>query len=200
MLRSSTMSNVASVAGGWLFFAACIVGSVIYFNELRAVGRFAFGIPDPDMVAAAPQRQDPAAAVAPAAANPPTVSNTSNGVVELKADRLGHFSTDAQINGRTIEVMVDTGASIVALTWDDAQQAGIYVRPSDFTHRVNTANGSARVAPVTIDSISIGGITVRDVKGTVSEPGRLNGTLLGMTFLSRLSRAELRRGTLILEE
>jgi len=38
------------------------------------------------------------------------------------------------------------------------------------------------------------------VKGTVSEPGRLNGTLLGMTFLGRLSRAELRRNTLVLEE
>ena len=108
--------------------------------------------------------------------------------------------TEAQVNGRTIEVMVDTGASIVALTWEDAERAGIYVRPSEFTHRVNTANGTARVAPVTIEAISIGGITVRDVRAAVSEPGKLSGTLLGMTFLGRLSRAELRRGTLILEE
>lgn len=196
MSRSSTLNNVASVAGGWLFLAVCIVGCIVYFNELRAVGRWAFGVPNPDEIAGLPPRQDQGN-LAPAAQSQPV---SGNGVVELKADRLGHFSTDAQINGRTIEVMLDTGASIVALTWEDAQQAGIFVRPSDFTHRVNTANGSARVAPVTIESISIGGITVRDVRGTVSEPGRLNGTLLGMTFLSRLSRAELRRGTLILEE
>ncbi len=195
MTRSSTMSNVASVAGGWLFFAACLVGSVVYFNELRAVGRWAFGVPDPDQVAIEAPRQEPTAAVAIAQA-----ATSSSSLVELRADRLGHFSTNAQINGSTIEVMVDTGASIVALTWEDAQRAGIFVSAGDFTHRVNTANGTARVAPVTIQSISIGAITVRDVRGTVSEPGRLNGTLLGMTFLSRLSRAELRRGTLILEE
>ena len=89
---------------------------------------------------------------------------------------------------------------MVALTYEDAERAGIYVRPSDFTHTVNTANGVARVAPVTIDSVAIGHITVRNVRGAVSEPGKLSGTLLGMTFLGRLSRADLRKGTLILEE
>ena len=68
--------------------------------------------------------------------------------------------------------MVDTGASIVALTYEDAERAGVYVRDSDFTQRVRTANGMARVAPVTLDRVSIGDITVRNVPAAVSERGQ----------------------------
>ena len=75
------------------------------------------------------------------------------------------FETEAEINGRDIDVMVDTGASLVALTYDDAERAGIFVKPSDFTHRAQTANGIARVAPVTISRIQIGDITVRERTG-----------------------------------
>ena len=96
--------------------------------------------------------------------------------------------------------MVDTGASIVALSYEDARASGIYVRDSDFTHRVSTANGLARVAPVTIDRISIGDITVRDVAGAVMEAGKLGTTLLGMSFLGRLQRVDMRSGMLVLQE
>jgi aspartyl protease family protein len=198
MATSSTLGAAAGIVGSWIFAAACLVCSLVYFDELRAVGRWAFGVPDPDRIAAVSRSQAEEPAAAPVSSSP--VSSSSGSTVELRADRHGHFTANAQINGSSIDVMVDTGASIVALTWEDAERVGIFVRPSDFTHRVNTANGLARVAPVMIDQISIGGITVRDVRGTVSEPGKLNGTLLGMTFLGRLSRAELRRGTLLLEE
>ena len=67
--------------------------------------------------------------------------------VELKAGAYGHFHANAEINGQPVSVMVDTGASIVALTFEDARAAGLYVRDSDFTQRVSTANGFARVAP-----------------------------------------------------
>jgi aspartyl protease family protein len=96
--------------------------------------------------------------------------------------------------------MVDTGASLVALTYDDAERLGIYVTPRDFTHVAKTANGTARVAPVTISRISIGDITVRNVRGVVSERGKSERTLLGMSFLGRLSRVEMRGGTLVLQE
>jgi aspartyl protease family protein len=56
------------------------------------------------------------------------------------------------------------------------------------------------MAPVTIDRISIGDITVRDVSGAVLEPGKLSTTLLGMSFLSRLQRVDIRSGTLVLQE
>lgn len=78
--------------------------------------------------------------------------------------------------------------------------SGIVVKPSDFTHTAQTANGTARVAPVTIPRISIGDITVRNVAGVVSERGASERTLLGMSFLGRLSRVEMRGGTLVLQE
>lgn len=122
------------------------------------------------------------------------------GSVSLKADDHGHFETEAEINGRPIDVMVDTGATIVALTYDDAERSGIYPKPGDFTHTVSTANGQARVAPVEIDSIRIGDITVRNIRAAVAEPGKLHRTLLGMSFLGRLSRVDMRSNTLVLHE
>ena len=122
------------------------------------------------------------------------------GTVSIAAGPYGHFQTEAEINGRSVDVMVDTGASLVALTYDDAENLGIFVRPSDFTHVAKTANGSAHVAPVTISRISIGDITVRNVPAVVSERGKSDRTLLGMSFLGRLSRVEMRGGTLVLQE
>lgn len=127
-------------------------------------------------------------------------SSTAAGDVTLRATDYGHFETTAEINGRDVDVMVDTGATMVALTYEDAERAGIYLKPSDFTHSVSTANGIAKVAPINIGTISIGGITVRNVRGAVSERGNLHRTLLGMTFLGRLSRVEMRRNDLVLHE
>jgi len=91
--------------------------------------------------------------------------------VEIRAGAHGHYFASAEINGRPIDVLVDSGASIVALTYDDAQRAGVYVRDGDYTQRVSTANGLARVAPVVLDRVSIGDITVRNVPAAVTERG-----------------------------
>lgn len=123
-----------------------------------------------------------------------------SGDVALRAGPGGHFETTAEINGRSVEVLVDTGATMVALTYEDAERAGIYLKPSDYTYRTMTANGIAKVAPVTISTISIGNITVRNIQGAVSERGKLSKTLLGMSFLQRLSRVEMQRGALVLHE
>lgn len=123
-----------------------------------------------------------------------------SGDVELKATPAGHFETEAEINGSSVDVMVDTGATLVAMTYEDAERAGIYLKSSDFTHEVKTANGTAKVAPVEIGSISIGDITVRNIRGAVTERGKLHRTLLGMSFLSRLSRVEMRSNALVLHE
>ncbi len=121
------------------------------------------------------------------------------GIVELQARRDGHYYADAELNGSSVRVMVDTGATSVALTYEDAQRAGISVSDSDFTGRTNTANGEGRYAPVTITSIAIGSITVHNVRGVVLQRGKLGITLLGMSFLNKLSRAEMSNGTLVLE-
>jgi aspartyl protease family protein len=120
--------------------------------------------------------------------------------VELKAGPQGHFYSNIRVNGRTVEAMVDTGASIVALTFEDAASAGIHIRDPEFTHRVSTANGVARVAMITLDSVAIDDITVRNVRAAVAERGKLTKTLLGMSFLGQLSRTEMSRGMLVLEE
>jgi aspartyl protease family protein len=124
----------------------------------------------------------------------------SGRVVSLPAGYNGHFLTTAQMNGRNVAVMVDTGASLIALTYEDAERAGVFVNPSDFTGRAMTANGVARVAPVTIARVQIGNITLRDVRGAVSERGASDRSLLGMSFLGRLSRVEMRGSTLVLRE
>jgi aspartyl protease family protein len=120
--------------------------------------------------------------------------------VELKAGPHGHFYSRIRVNGRDVEALVDTGASIVALTFEDAANAGIHVRDPEFTHRVSTANGVARVAMITLDSVAIDDITVRNVRAAVAERGKLSKTLLGMSFLGQLSRTEMSRGVLVLEE
>ena len=119
---------------------------------------------------------------------------------ELVAQGNGHFFADAEFNGRSVNVMVDTGASMVALTYEDARHAGLLPRDSEFTQRANTANGIAKFAPIEIDRLSIGGVEVRNVRAAVMEEGKLETTLLGMSFLSKLSRVDMRSGRLVLEE
>ncbi len=120
--------------------------------------------------------------------------------VELIAHDNGHFYADADINGRGVNVMVDTGASVVALTYEDARTAGVLPRDIDFTQRANTANGIAKVAPITIERLSIGGVEVRNVQAGVMEEGKLNQTLLGMSFIKKLNRFDMQSGRLVIEE
>jgi aspartyl protease family protein len=140
------------------------------------------------------------------AAKKPRVKETevaeesSTGDVLIRAGDNGHFETPAQVNGRTIEVMVDTGATTVALTYEDARRVGINVGAADFTHESSTANGVTKIAPVVINKISIGQVTVRNVRGAVMERGKLDQTLLGMSFLSKLSKVEMSNGALVLHD
>lgn len=118
--------------------------------------------------------------------------------IALSADRSGHFHTDAVIDGRSLKMLVDTGATLCAFTEEDAARAGLRVAPGDFTKVVETANGIVKVAPVRIGSIRIAGITVRDVDAVVVPKGRLSTNLLGMSFLRRLREFQIANGTLTL--
>ena len=122
------------------------------------------------------------------------------GMAALAADRSGHFTVTADVRGRTVDMMVDTGATTVTLTNDDARRLGLVPRLADYTVPVATANGIARAASVRIDELRIGSIRVRDVKALVAPAGALAQSLLGMSFINRLSRFELRAGRLILEQ
>jgi aspartyl protease family protein len=118
----------------------------------------------------------------------------------LDADRQGHFKVDARIEGRHLDFMVDTGASLVIIRESDAAQIGIRPMRSDYTATVSTANGKIKAAPLKIERIEIGGITVYDVPALVLPDEALWQNLLGMTFLSRLKRYEYANGRMVLEQ
>ncbi len=113
-------------------------------------------------------------------------------------DRLGQFQAAIEIGGQRLPAMVDTGASYVSLSYEDADRIGIRPLPADFKYTVSTANGHAFVAKVELPSVRLGSIEVRDVTALVSDRGQLGQTLLGMSFLSRLSSVKMDHGRLLL--
>jgi len=184
--------RAASQAAGWAVAGCAAAFALLYFAEIKQAARTILGLPQ--ITATQPRISKPSDRTERAGAA------VSTRTVALQAGAHGHYLANAEINGQRIEVMVDTGATQVALTFDDASRAGIHVRDRDFTQQVRTANGVARVAPVTLDRVSIGDITERNVPASVSERGMLGTTLLGMSFLKRLTRVDMRGETLILQE
>jgi aspartyl protease family protein len=129
-----------------------------------------------------------------------TANGATNGLDDtlvLTAGPGGHYFVDAEINGETIRFLVDTGASVVALSRGDAERIGFDVNQLDFTGRARTANGIARIARVTIDEIEIDDNAVRNVPASVID-APMDMSLLGMSFLSRLAGYQVQGNRLIL--
>lgn len=101
----------------------------------------------------------------------------------------GHYWAQARIDGHAVRVLVDTGASLVALTREDARRLGVNPAPSAFTGKVQTASGMVRAAPVELSSVSVSGARIDKVQALVFEDG-LTYSLLGMSYLGRLSAFE----------
>lgn len=120
--------------------------------------------------------------------------------VRIRADYTGHHVTDVEFNGRRFRALIDTGATLVALRYEDARALGVIVPGDRYDSRVNTANGTAQAKRVRLRSVRIGPISVSNVDAMVLEEGALAQNLLGMSFLRRLSRFEIRRGVLELED
>ncbi len=118
----------------------------------------------------------------------------------IQRDGRGHFAAAGRVDGRRLDFMVDTGASVIALRASDAASLGIHPVPREFTAEVKTANGSVRAAPAQLSMVEIGGVTVRDVAALVLPDEALSENLLGMSFLSRLRRFEYGNGKLVLEQ
>jgi len=110
----------------------------------------------------------------------------------------GDFAIDAQINGAPVAMVLDTGASSVVLTRDDAKAAGLPIEVLNYTVNIDTANGRTRAAPVTLDRIAVGTLVERSVDALVAQPGQLKTSLLGMSFLNRLQSWEVRGDHLLL--
>jgi aspartyl protease family protein len=153
----------------------------------------------PSLLPSPAERAESATTARPAPAPSPPASTDHGGIVRLAADRNGHYVTDIEINYRRLPALVDTGATVIALRYEDARSLGL-VSPGDkFDVGVRTANGIGRARKVELRSVRLGSITIRDVEALVMEQGALGANLLGMSFLKRLSRFEVQRGQLVLE-
>jgi aspartyl protease family protein len=126
-------------------------------------------------------------------------SNDAGGYVRIRADRSGHHVTDVEFNGRRFRAVVDTGATLIALRYDDARALGLVVPGDRFDIKVSTANGTARAKRVMLRSVRIGSIQIENVEAMVLDEGMLGQNLLGMSFLRRLARFEFKKGVLELE-
>lgn len=122
------------------------------------------------------------------------------GVAELRRGWDGHYRADAEVNGVSLNLMIDTGASMVLIPYEDAVTIGLDPETLDFSVPVTTANGGSAVAPVRLSSIKIGPIAVFDVPAAVAQPGRLKSALLGMSFLDKLDETSFQQDRLILRK
>jgi aspartyl protease family protein len=150
-----------------------------------------------------PSARAVAAPPSPTRESAPTRAATSYpnyGVAEIKPDRNGQYQTDMEIDGTPVRALVDTGATFVALMAEDARQLDIDPPPSAFNIPVRTANGTAMVAHVRLRKISIGDITVDNVDAVVAQPGALRISLLGMSFLRKLSGFQVNDGRFVLKQ
>jgi aspartyl protease family protein len=168
--------------GKFIVFAAMILGAGVV--AARWADR---SVP----IAASPSAMAAAQEPAPAASNSRTVT--------LSRSSDGHFRTEARVDGRRLELIVDTGASQIALRASDAARLGIHPTPRDYNVRVSTANGITRAALIQLQRVEVEDIVVRDVAALVQPDEALGVNLLGMSFLSRV-RWTHERGKLILEQ
>ncbi|MCC1493438.1 TIGR02281 family clan AA aspartic protease [Cognatishimia sp. F0-27] len=120
------------------------------------------------------------------------------GRIELPRAPDGHYYATLDINGVPTRFVVDTGATAMVLTYDDARRIGLDAEDLVFVGSANTANGLVRTAPVTLSSVAMGPFVERDFRAYVNE-GEMRQSLLGMTYLQRFDRLEITGGRLVLE-
>jgi len=167
---------------------ALVVVALALFVTADLAGRFA-----------APDRPAPADAAA-SAVDIPAPAPASGTSERLTKARNGHFVAEARINGVAMRMLVDTGASLVVLNEDDAARAGIRPFPSDYRHRLSTANGVTLGARSILREVRLGRIVVRDVDAVILKREALaTGGLLGMSFLSRLGGFETTADIMVLK-
>ena len=153
----------------WVIVMALLVAGYSYRGELEWIGRRMM------------------AELVPGMAILEDRSNADGqGPVMVVRTASGQFRVSAGVNGEAVEMLIDTGASVVTLTSDDAFRAGIDTEGLNFSIPVFTANGTTTAAPVIIDRLQIGPIERSRVVALVARPGRLDRSLLGMTFLDTL--------------
>ena len=108
------------------------------------------------------------------------------GEVGIARSGNGHFVVTASVNGASLDMLFDTGATTVVLTPEDAKSSGIELADLTFSQAVWTANGRTTAAPVLLERVQVGSIVVNRVRAVVARPGALRDSLLGMSFMDRI--------------
>jgi aspartyl protease family protein len=140
----------------------------------------------------------PAAAVATLSPDASQPDPYQSGEASIAKSTDGHFWANAEVDGHPVRFLVDTGATAVALTASDAQNLGIDTTTLDYRYTVMTANGAAKAAEVKLGVVSVGRADVSDVQAFVIDKG-LETSLLGMSYLGRLSKFEATQDALVLK-
>ncbi|WP_286831409.1 MULTISPECIES: retropepsin-like aspartic protease family protein [Kordiimonas] len=166
----SSILRIAKMAGLWALIIAGIAIFYLYRSDLGS--RFMSAI------------------------DPSGVVSTEEGLM-VHRSRDGHFWMKARLNGVEVRFMVDTGASNVVLSPDDAQRVGINTGILDYSGRATTANGVVSYARATISTLGLGEETFYDVPVTINGAD-MDGSLLGMTVLKEFSSIEFRGDMMIL--
>ncbi|WP_439272430.1 retropepsin-like aspartic protease family protein [Pseudochrobactrum sp. HB0163] len=112
----------------------------------------------------------------------------------------GHFEVNALVNDQRVHFLVDTGASAIVLSQQDAEKAGVDTTSLSYTIPVSTANGRTMAAAVRLQEIKIGNITRHNMRALVAQQGLLTGSLLGMNFMNSLSSYTVQRDRLIMTD
>ncbi len=123
----------------------------------------------------------------------------AGGEVQFRANTNGSFIIETLVNDIPVRFLVDTGASDVVLSPRDAKRIGLNLDQLDFSRRYQTANGIIKGAPIKLGTIRVGTIVIPNVAGSVNG-APLNDSLLGMSFLERLTSYRVENGTLILRQ
>lgn len=171
-------------AASWLAIALAVLVVYSYRAEFLGLGQRVLG----ELVPGLP------------IASTVTMADGEQRVVTIRANATGHFDVRTEVNGVPLNMVADTGATLVTLTYQDATEAGIDVDALFFIVPIQTANGTTQAAEVRLDSVSVGGITVKRLKGLVARDGALFRSLLGMNYLSTIGGFDLRGDELVLRQ
>ena len=118
--------------------------------------------------------------------------------VQITRGQGGEFTLHARINGVIAPMVVDTGATLVVLTQETARAAGLPLELLTYNVDLETAGGHTKAARLTLDRLAIGNLVERSVPALIVPHGQMKTNLLGMSFLDRLERWEVRPDRLVL--